>query len=213
MINDTYSFIFVHLNRTGGTSIEKLFNPEADIEKDGFSMKHDPHKHLSAKEYSILYPEKFKNYFTFSFVRNPWDLVVSRYHWSRYQKVNGVPLLPSATFHDFVSRLELLHQDLRNYREDLDGPQWIYLQSLRSQLNRISIDGQIAVNFIGRFETLSEDWGKVAKVHLALPETYKKLPHVFRSKRDDYRSYYNTYTKQVVSNWFAKDIDAFQYTF
>lgn len=213
MISHEYKFIFIHLNRTGGTSIEKLFNSEADKEVDGFNIIEDPNKHLSAKQTMEIYPEEFKTYFKFSFVRNPWDLVVSRYHWSRYQKINGQPLIPSDTFNKFMQRMAILHDDLRNYDEKLDGPAWIYLQSLRNQISRISIDSRIVMDFVGKFENLENDWKLICQNSLNLPEKFHTLPHVFKSRRQDYRAYYDENSKKTVSDWFARDIEKFKYTF
>jgi hypothetical protein len=39
------------------------------------------------------------------------------------------------------------------------------------------------------------------------------LPHVNRSKHSSYRDYYDDVTRKRVAQVFAKDIDAFGYTF
>jgi|SRR5215468_8444806 len=80
MISDRHRFIFVHINKTGGTSIEKVFEPDADQTNVAF-------KHARAAFYRREFPEQFRDYFKFAFVRNPWDWLVSRYHWSRDQRV------------------------------------------------------------------------------------------------------------------------------
>src|SRR5882724_1403834 len=103
MICDEHKFIFVHLNKTGGTSIEKLFDSQADVLTNGITGNHD--KHWTAADIQRAFPEKYATYFKFSFVRNPWNMVVSRYHWSRFHQVeNGQPFLPSESFEAFVDR-------------------------------------------------------------------------------------------------------------
>ena len=60
-------FIFIHINKTGGTSIEKALG----LEKD----------HLTASEKkTAIGKQKWKKIYSFAFVRNPWDKVVSHYH-------------------------------------------------------------------------------------------------------------------------------------
>ena len=63
--------IFIHIPRTGGTSIEKSF---------GLTLGNEE-KHLSAAELrEKAGPEKWAQSFVFSFVRNPWDRIISLYH-------------------------------------------------------------------------------------------------------------------------------------
>jgi sulfotransferase famil protein len=69
MISDRHKFIFVHIQKTGGTSIEKVFEPLADL-------RDVPFKHASAAHYRESFPDQFDSYFKFSFVRNPWDWLV-----------------------------------------------------------------------------------------------------------------------------------------
>ena len=73
MINHKHKFIFIHINKCGGTSIDKVF-----------SGKFRGHK--KAFDYKKLNPKEFENYFKFTFVRNPWDRVVSFYHYQMKRK-------------------------------------------------------------------------------------------------------------------------------
>lgn len=85
MILDKHKIIFVHINRTGGTSIEKFFNSKLH--------DHSCAQHILAE----VGKEKWNEYFKFSIVRNPWDRLVSAY--SRRVKCNE--LCSSVTFKDW----------------------------------------------------------------------------------------------------------------
>jgi hypothetical protein len=67
------------------------------------------------------------------------------------------------------------------------------------------------VDFIGRLETFARDVA-VVRERLGLPPT-EDVPHLNRSRRGSYRDYYNDATRKRVAEVFAKDIDAFGYTF
>jgi hypothetical protein len=69
MINNEYKFIFMHITKTGGSSIEKLFNYEG--------IKHQRPIELI----NILGQTTWDSYFKFTFVRNPWDRTVSEYFY------------------------------------------------------------------------------------------------------------------------------------
>lgn len=72
MISHKYKCIFIHIQRTGGTSIERWLQGE-----DQWNLKHN-YKHITtsyAKERA--YPEYYDDYFKFTFVRNPYERVLS----------------------------------------------------------------------------------------------------------------------------------------
>ena len=63
---DEFRCIFIHIPKTAGTSVsETLF---------GRASRHVPYF-----EYERANPWKFRRYFKFAFVRNPWDRLVSTY--------------------------------------------------------------------------------------------------------------------------------------
>ena len=66
MVSNKHKCIFVHIIKTGGTSIDKLFRGRTG--------------HKFAKNYKKdVGNKKWNNYFKFTFVRNPWDKMVSQY--------------------------------------------------------------------------------------------------------------------------------------
>lgn len=72
MIDHKTKCIFVHIQRTGGTAIEKLF-----IKNDMWLSGRPNHKHLLASQAKKLYKDYWNDYFKFSFVRDPWSRTVS----------------------------------------------------------------------------------------------------------------------------------------
>ena len=62
-------FIFIHINKTGGTSITKLL----------VNAENPPQKHTWAWWYKKYEPKAFNTYFKFSIIRNPWDKLLSQY--------------------------------------------------------------------------------------------------------------------------------------
>jgi hypothetical protein len=84
MINHKYKFIFLHIPRTGGTSIEKaLFG------QDWWGV-HPPSKHLTAHMAKQIYAPYWQDYFKFTFVRNPWDRMVSMLKYGKGKTANNI---------------------------------------------------------------------------------------------------------------------------
>jgi hypothetical protein len=67
----------------------------------------------------------------------------------------------------------------------------------------------LMVDYVGRFESVAEDLQHICerlKISVA-------LPHKNKSNHGDYRSYYNTRTRDLVTDLCRLDIDLFGYTF
>lgn len=145
---------------------------------------------------------EWEGLFRFAFVRNPWDLVVSAYHFEkRYIAQRHVALAER-------DRAEAL-------RRSADFERFVRIYPLLEPVDMTSMivddDGQSIVNFVGRFENLRADFATVF-TRLGLRDAV--LPHENRSEgRRDYREYYTSETRDIVARYFARDIERFGYGF
>ena len=72
MISHDKKFIFIHIQRTGGTSIERWMQGE-----DQWNIQHNT-KHITTTFAKYRqYPEYYDDYFKFTIVRNPYERVLS----------------------------------------------------------------------------------------------------------------------------------------
>ena len=208
-ISRSKQFIFIKLNKTGGTSVQQqLATVLPDLERDGHRLLSD-------------YDVDLDHYFKFAFVRNPWDKMVSFYS---YHAGRGFDLLPPKRSGLFASLSRFVGARERpSFRafilEDMQRIQFTKQKGKSSRLMRTSnqldwlsdAEGQIRMDFIGRFESLQDDFAHVCS-ELGLPPM--QLSHINRSQRArDYRRYYDDDTYRAVTNAFKKDIDYFGYHF
>jgi len=191
MISDTHKFIFIHINKTGGTSIEKVFMPDAD-------RRDVPYKHAPVAFYNERWPDQFRTYFKFAFVRNPWDWLVSRYHWSKNRQH-----FFDYSFDEFLRRLK---EGVRLSESAL----WLEDDALKPQLDRLTIGKAIAVDFVGRFETLQSDFDFVCAKLCIEP---KSLAHVFKTRHAHYADYCGDESRKIIEQLYAVDIARFGYVF
>ena len=210
-----YKFLFVHIAKTGGTSIRSALNyyrwadpyriPLALCSRlsswygHRLGCKFPRHaKVIAARE--MLPRELFADLFKFAFVRNPWDLQVSSYHHIRRER----PQLLTG-INDFEDFLRWKFDPSRPYHYIIDTS--IELQS--DYL--IDLRGNLIVDYVGRYERLAEDFQEACrKIGIRPPQ----LPHRRRATdRTAYQKYYTTETAEWVAKHFQPDIERFGYTF
>ena len=210
-----YNFLFVHIAKTGGTSIRATLNryrwrdpyylPQficsriSHLTGHRLGCKFPRHaKIIAARE--MLPRELFESVFKFAFIRNPWDLQVSSFHHIRRER----PHL-TAGHDDFESFLRYKFDPNRPYQFHIDTS--IELQS--DYL--VDLHGKVLVDFIGRYESLKEDFRETCRRIGINPPP---LTHRRRAtNRLDYRSYYTDATAEIIAEGFKRDIDLFGYTF
>jgi len=147
------------------------------------------YNHIPAKEARALINNDriWRRYFKFAFERNPWDRQVSAYHFRYRRKENPPP------FSDYIRHKRRAW--INNYE--------IY-----------SIDGEPCVDFIGRFESLTEDFRKaLQQVGLAFEQELPRAKGNYRQDRKSYRDYYDEETRAIVAEWYAPEIRYLGYEF
>ena len=186
MIDHTNKFIFVHIGKTGGTSIEHTLNPNVNKSQSVKTQGNTEFKgkHWVASNYKRKYRDIFDLYFKFTFVRNPWELEVSLCKWFE--------MIGDNKFRPFKQHI--------NRRQGNMG------------FTRFMCDkkGNNLLDFIGKFENLQEDFNYVCD-KIGIPQ--QQLPHINKSKHKHYTEYYDDETKQIVAEKYAKDIEYFGYEF
>lgn len=189
--------IFIHVPKTGGSSIEKALDLYPPDDPGGHKLntsylfgscdrghlQHTPYAELLVQG---LIPDECRDYFKFAFVRNPWDRVVSEFFYAQsYQRHADI---------DFAAFV----RDVVPVRSQHDQH---YLPQVRF------CDG---LDFVGRFERLQQDFDIVCD-RLSIP--HKTLPHVRKREHLYYPDYYTTETREIISHVYQQDIETFGYTF
>ena len=202
MISDRYRCIFIHIPRTAGSAIEKAL-----VGRDWWFVNPFT-KHLTARQARLLYGKRrWCEYFSFAFVRNPWDKLVSMWESNFYRRQRR----KLKTFKKFVREVNRnpFEQHTLHYHQILELTPDAQLSPwdsfMRSRL------GQARVKFVGRFESLQVDMERVC-AEIGIPAV--QLPVVNRSdRRQQYREYYDDETIKIVADRFATDIKLFDYEF
>jgi len=200
MISDKHKFIYTKIAKTGSTTIEKSL-PQG--RKKG-------HYHLQ-DDIDVF----TKNYFKFTFVRNPWERCVSSYFYVKQNKPRRGRRYKNSTFREFLVN----ENDFFNFRTpwDKQSPTLHRLFKKKSlgfeqQIDWISDErGDVLVDFVGKLEQISEDLPAIFE-RIGIP-CKQKIPHLRKSKHKHYTEYYDDETREIVSEKYAKDIKEFGYEF
>ncbi len=190
LISTSHRFLFVHVPKTGGTSMENALAP--------FSRSHKEwglEQHSSALEAKEKLGTLFGLLHKIAVIRNPWDLEVSLFHYNRKMLRMGHPnsvWKRDYEFPEFIRHRALIRR--------MHGGQWRFLFDLR---------GRLLVDQILRFESLSEDFQDFCR-RVGLEIT---LPHDNSSGHAHYSEYYDEETRDMVAQYADKEIREFGYRF
>ncbi|MCS4503029.1 sulfotransferase family protein [Arhodomonas aquaeolei] len=217
LISYRHRFLFVHIAKTGGTSIRTALRPyrwgwpytpvlaaaslisQMTRPKHALGIKFPRHAKAIAA-YEMLPRELYEGLFKFAVVRNPWDLQVSSFHHLRREHPQRTAHLD--TFETFI-RAKLDPERAYDYLLDISQErQWEYV---------CDFNGRQIVDFVARYERLSEDFAHVCeRIGIEAPA----LPHRRRAgDRGTYQDYYTPETRALVARHYAEDIERFGYRF
>jgi len=167
LLSNKYRFLFVHIAKTGGTSVraalmpyrwrDPSYYPQWLCSKVSGLMGHrvvakfPRHAKLIAAQ-EMLPRDYFNDLFKFVFVRNPWDLQISSFHHIRRER----PQLMQG-IQDFEQFLRWKLDPSRPWQYHIDT-------SIERQSNYvIDLNGKVIVDFIGRYESLQDDFNHVCQ--------------------------------------------------
>lgn len=199
---------FVDVPRTSSSSIKVelhknfglIFGKKNLTEQSFISTQIIPN-HIPAKFMRRALGGKiWDSLFTFSIIRNPWDRMVSMYHYRKIQ-VKNIP--EDMTFSEYIY---LLNKDRGTGLFKYHG----YYFSNADYL--LDDHGEILVSYVGRYENRESDMKKIAEF-TGIHDIGKIFTQKSRENSESYRQYYNAESRDIVADLFRKDLDLFGYTF
>jgi hypothetical protein len=215
MISHQHRFIFVHVPRTGGTSVETVLRPYASISLAEPGSWPDRNRTWRNK---FLFDslKQHPDYYSFLFVRNPWDRFVSNWKYfypnkdfneliddvARFLSLNPERLfceVPNNYCTQGIKIPPYLHSSLTPFLKDNFGYHVLPLSYFLGT----------GVSFVGRFEFLERDWETVCKA-IGIDEP---LPRLNNSEHAHYAKYYNSDSRSAVAKIYQQDIVRFGYSF
>jgi len=179
--------IYFKPGKAAGTSIfRKNLQPRGGwiIQKDNPTEFNNWVQNINDKE--------LENYFKFIFVRNPFSRLVSYWHDTFLSSYPNFKDLIKDGIFDKKGNLKKLH--------------------FQTQSGLFTTPGGDTLNldFIGKVENINNDWEVLCK---KINIQYQKLGHHSKNSHNNYITYYDNETIDIVSEWYKKDLQIFNYKF
>ncbi|MFP8644897.1 sulfotransferase family 2 domain-containing protein [Priestia aryabhattai] len=212
IISHKHKFIFLKTKKTAGTSIEislSRYCGEEDIitpiapedEKVRARLNLGPQNFMDSNNKQRKFFNHYKatkikktigediwnSYYKFSFDRNPWDKVISQYYFKTGKSKSKI------SFDEFLQ--------LNKFKSAYNYP--IY-----------TINDELAVDFLGKYENLNEDLKKVCTlIGIPFDGWLPKAKGNFRKDQRHYGKLYDKKQKELIQQYFKKEIDLLGYEF
>ncbi len=180
--------LFVHVPKAAGLSVY-----------EALKMEHPADTHAPAAACRLADPAFYDGAFRFAVVRNPWDRLVSAYHYLSQASIFPQDRLWArnrlAGASDFDGFMRLLARPWT--RNQIMG--W---RHFLPQTAFVEVDGRNAMELLIPFEALDDGLAYAAN---RIGVTWKPA-HTNRSERDDFRRYYDDDSAALVAQIYAGDI-------
>jgi hypothetical protein len=191
MIIRKKKIVFVHIPKTGGSSIDSVL-------QSAFQAKIGKRIQTCQEIHTIIGEDDYVRFFKFVVVRNPWERFLSKFLWSQ-QHTGSVK--KNATFRWYVDHIPRIRKREMRARYDAFSSQSDWL---RDPSGKIRMDQTL------RFESLSNDW-HITCAMIGLDPT--DLPHEKATRHGHYSDYYDDESRKVIGEMYAEDVERFGYSF
>ena len=208
LISDQHRFLFVHVQKTGGSTIDNNLSASlGDVRRITEAHRHAPLERLLQLEPGLA------DYWTAGFVRNPWARMLS--WWRMVERFRdgaerGRRALPRPPVAQQVRR--------RDHRE-APGLRVVRARGHRGAPAAAQAAGRVherraataSADFVGRQESLEDDLHAIYD-HLGLEWVELQSVNIDPG-RPDYRDVYTPATRDRIAELFAADLAAYGYEF
>lgn len=214
VISHEHKFVFFHTPKTGGSTVnQSLFESghrENYVHIDGRIENMDGNhiesskinQHTRPVELFGMMPDfDWHNYFKFAFVRNPYSLEVSKYFYCLKIADNN----DQGNFYNYCVNVK---NDCKTFDDFVRYDRYKYDYSFKYYLCK---DGELMVDYVGKLETMQKDY----MVITAACGIDSKLvdSKINKTNHDEYQTYYNKESQNIVKNKYIEDIEFFRYEF
>ena len=212
-INHNKKCIYIHIPKNGGSYISEILSKHYGF-KNYYLQRPDHENFCLGKDYSVdkhenkihgtliyyktspfinniinMNEEKWNSYFIFTFIRNPYDRIVSG--WNYINKYN-IPFKNYLDIHYKSTSFNYWHVFMTQSRHMID------------------VNGKININYIGKIENLEDDLKIIlSKIgfHTIIHQPFKKNS----KSHNNYKSYYNNHILEKVNYLMKEDFENFDY--
>ena len=196
IISDSHKFVFHHVPKTGGSSITAALAPycrnyegvvpSEEIHAWQLAFHQPYYMHHPVRSYEV--GEIPLGYYSFAFVRNPFDAVVSAWNPEKFKYFDEFVDHEIFTGKEFVARYT----------------QFAYLTDEA---------GNLLVDYVGRYETFAENFYEVVGT-IGVPLMLLPKRNITKDKlHDSYREYYSPVSRRLVEKKYKKDLEFFEYEY
>lgn len=205
-IFDKKKLVYLAVPKVATTSILLTISQSYDIKIKRRRIHSNPFWHRKQGKLD----QSQANYYKFTFIRNPFDRLVSCYKEKIVKRYNRklppfydshhLSVTENASFSEFVEIIS-------------DIPDCLADRHIKSQYATLYRKNRLLVDRVGRFEHLAENWAELAKKYNLKPELLHKLSsYHFENTHRDYRLYYTRELAEMVYKRYQKDVELLGYT-
>jgi hypothetical protein len=187
--------VYIHIPKAAGTSLNKAIY--------GRTLGH-----YTAYEIQSSFPTLFRKAFVFSFVRNPWDRILSAYRFAKVGKTDSMGMYRPEQYQ--IPEFENFERFLFEWlvKQDLNRADYVFQPQSKFVFGK---DKELLVDYIGKVENLDAN---IKHVESVLGKTLNIGRENITSVQYDYRrAYVNDDMIELVRSLYRDDTMHFGYDF
>ncbi|NOQ72994.1 MAG: hypothetical protein GQ574_13375 [Crocinitomix sp.] len=190
IISHKLKIIFIHVQRTGGTTISNILRENSVASFDNHSQ------HSNTRTFDPAFLEKYKDYYTFGFTRNPWTRMLSWYSLVYFNDQKSLPeerkrfekFLELDSAADFTK--QFFHYNALDYfsteKSELIADEIFHYENIESEIGVL----------LNQFNL-----------------TIKEIPVTNETSKKNYKEFYTDKSRSLIAEKCKKDIAYFNYVF